>query len=318
MDVTRRWMDPDGDGDPRDGIDGWRLDVPNEVPLPFWHEWCREVRRINPQAYIVGEIWERADQWLDGRAFDAVMNYEFAKPAVQWVIDRASRIPASELDRRLAELRNAYAPECSYAMMNLIDSHDTDRVASMALNPDRPYNQQNREQEGARYDPTKPGERERAKQRLLVLLQMTYVGAPMVYYGDEVGMWGSNDPNNRRPMLWPDLGPWEDPNEAVDTSMLAHYREVIALRNAHPSLRRGSFRTVLCDDAQDTWVFVRELDGEQVLVALNAGEKPATASLESMGTGWTDAFGTPGIADDGLRKATIPAVGGRVWVRRAK
>jgi glycosidase len=318
MDVTRRWMDPDGDGDPRDGIDGWRLDVPNEVPLPFWHEWCREVRRINPQAYIVGEIWERADQWLDGRAFDAVMNYEFAKPAVQWVIDRASRIPASELDRRLAELRNAYAPECSYAMMNLIDSHDTDRVASMALNPDRPYNQQNREQEGARYDPSKPGERERAKQRLLVLLQMTYVGAPMVYYGDEVGMWGSNDPNNRRPMLWPDLGPWEDPNEAVDTSMLAHYREVIALRNAHPSLRRGSFRTVLCDDAQDTWVFVRELDGEQVLVALNAGEKPATASLESMGTGWTDAFGTPGIADDGLRKATIPAVGGRVWVRRAK
>jgi hypothetical protein len=75
---------------------------------------------------------------------------------------------------------------------------------------------------------------------------------------------------------------------------------------------------VLCDDAQDTWVFVRELDGEQVLVALNAGEKPATVSLESMGTGWSDAFGTPGIADDGLRKATIPSVGGRVWVRRAK
>ncbi|MFM8639383.1 MAG: alpha-amylase family glycosyl hydrolase, partial [Planctomycetota bacterium] len=97
MDITRRWMDPDGDGDPRDGVDGWRLDVPNEVPLPFWHEWCREVRRINPDAYIVGEIWERADQWLDGRAFDAVMNYEFAKPAVQWVIDRNLRIKPSEL-----------------------------------------------------------------------------------------------------------------------------------------------------------------------------------------------------------------------------
>jgi len=318
MDITRRWMDPDGDGDPRDGVDGWRLDVPNEVPLPFWHEWCREVRRINPDAYIVGEIWERADQWLDGRAFDAVMNYEFAKPAVQWVIDRNLRIKPSELDRRLAELRVAYPAESTYAMMNLVDSHDTDRVASMALNPDRPYNQQNREQEGAKYDPAKPGEPERRKQRLLALLQMTYVGAPMVYYGDEVGMWGSNDPNNRRPMLWPDLGPWEDPRESIDQAMHAHYREVIALRNAHPALRTGSFRTVLADDAQDTWVFLREKGNEQVLVALNASDVPATVAIDSLGDGWHDAFGTPGFADDGLRKATVPAIGGRVWVRRSK
>lgn len=318
MDITRRWMDPDGDGDPRDGIDGWRLDVPNEVPLPFWHEWCREVRRINPDAYIVGEIWERADQWLDGRAFDAVMNYEFAKPAVQWAIDRTMRIKPSELDRRLSELRAAYPAECTYAMMNLLDSHDTDRVASMALNPDRPYNQQNREQEGATYDASKPGEVERRKQRLLALLQMTYVGAPMVLYGDEVGMWGSNDPNNRRPMLWPDLGAWEDPRESADPSMLAYYREIIALRTAHPALRTGSFRSVLADDAQDTWVFLREQGGEQVLVALNASEVPATLSLDSLGDGWQDAFGTPGFADDGLRKATVPAIGGRVWVRRSK
>lgn len=318
MDVTRRWMDPDGDGDPRDGVDGWRLDVPNEVPLPFWHEWCREVRRINPDAYVVGEIWERADQWLDGRAFDAVMNYEFAKPAVQWVIDRKLKIPASELDRRLAELRVAYPAECSYAMMNLLDSHDTDRVASMALNPDRPYNQQNREQEQAPYDARKPGAPERQRQRLLALLQMTYVGAPMVYYGDEVGMWGSNDPNNRRPMLWPDLGPWENPDESPDASMLAHYKEVIALRRRHAALRTGSFRTVRCDDAQDTWVFVREGGGEQVLVALNAGEKPATLDLSAMGDGWQDAFGTPGFADDGLRVATVPAIGGRVWTRRSR
>ncbi|MFM8558717.1 MAG: hypothetical protein ACKOC6_03785 [bacterium] len=76
---------------------------------------------------------------------------------MQWVIDRKLKIPASELDRRLAELRVAYPAECSYAMMNLLDSHDTDRVASMALNPDRPYNQQNREQEQAPYDARKPG-----------------------------------------------------------------------------------------------------------------------------------------------------------------
>ena len=318
MEITRRWMDPDGDGDPRDGVDGWRLDVPNEVPLPFWHEWCRNVRAINPDALIIGEIWERADQWLDGRAFDGVMNYEFAKPAIRWVIDRKNKITPTALDEALAQLRLAYPAECTYAMMNLVDSHDTDRVASMAKNPDRVYNQGNREQEGAAYDATKPGPAEYAKQRLLALLQMTYVGAPMVYYGDEAGMWGSNDPNNRKPMLWEDLLPYEDPQETIDPTTLAHYRAVIGLRRAHPALRTGSFRTVLTDDAQDTWVFVRSGGGEEVLVALCASDRPATVDLSALGEGWEDAFGTPGFADDGLRKATVPAVGGRVWFRRTK
>ena len=102
-----------------------------------------------------------------------------------------------------------------------------------------------------------------------------------------------------------------------DLGMLRAYRELIALRNAHPALRTGSFRTVLVDDAQDVWAFLREGGGEQVLVALCASETPATVDLGSLGTGWHDAFGTPGFADDGLAKATIPAVGGRVWVRPA-
>ena len=72
--ITRRWMDPNGDGDPSDGVDGWRLDVPNEVPMQFWHEWRALVKSVNPDAYISGEIWKRADEWLDGRTFDAVMN----------------------------------------------------------------------------------------------------------------------------------------------------------------------------------------------------------------------------------------------------
>jgi glycosidase len=313
FDVTRRWMDPDGDGDPSDGVDGWRLDVPNEVPLPFWHEWCALVRRINPEAYVVGEIWERADQWLDGRAFDAVMNYEFAKPAIAWVIDRREKITASEFDRRLAELRMAYAPECSYAMMNLLDSHDTDRIASMARNPDRKYNHLNREQEGNPYDAGRPGDEDRARQRLLALLQMTYVGAPMVYYGDEAGMWGSNDPNNRRPMLWDDLPPNQNPQERPDAAMREHYRSVIGLRRSLPALRTGSYRTLLADDAQDVLAFVREKDGQRVVVALNASTKPATVSLPVDGA-FRDVFGAPAPGDDGLRRVTVPPLGGRVWV----
>ena len=322
FEVTRRWMDPNGDGDPSDGVDGWRLDVANEIPMPFWHEWCAYVRSINPDAYITGEIWTRADAWLDGKSFDAVMNYEFAKPAIQWAFNKEKRIAPSELDRRLAELRLAYPSECTYVMQNLLDSHDTDRLVSMALNPDRDYNALNREQEVQNYNAGKPDAEHYRRVRLLALLQMTYVGAPMIWYGTEVGMWGSGDPNNRKPMLWTDLQPYAQADENhVMEEQLAFYKQVIALRGAHPALRTGSFRTVLTDDAQDVWVFLREGDGEQVLVALNAAGKPATIALpESLGTGWKPVFGevAAGVPDAAFPKVGIPTESGRVWVRAIK
>ena len=317
--VTRRWMDPDGDGDPSDGIDGWRLDVPNEVPLPFWVEWRKFVKAINPDAYITGEIWKRADQWLDGRSFDAVMNYPFAEAAIGWVGDRANKIKPSELDRRLAELRLAYPAEVTYCLMNLLDSHDTDRIASMLANPDREYDRGNREQDGAAYDAGKPAAEVYRKVRLLALLQMTYVGAPMIYYGDEVGMWGSDDPNNRKPMLWKDLEPYADPDEnRVMEEQLEFYRRATALRNRFAALRRGSFRTLLADDEQDVWVFLRELGREKVLVALNASDRQATVEvpeLASMPGDWKLVFGHhhPSDEPDRFPKLLIPPVSGRVW-----
>ena len=317
--VTRRWMDPDGDGDPSDGIDGWRLDVPNEVPLPFWVEWRKFVKAINPDAYITGEIWKRADQWLDGRSFDAVMNYPFAEAAIAWVGDRANKIAPSELDRRLAELRLAYPAEVTYCLMNLLDSHDTDRIASMLANPDREYDRGNREQDGAAYDAGKPVAEVYRKVRLLALLQMTYVGAPMIFYGDEVGMWGSDDPNNRKPMLWKDLEPYADPDEnRVMEEQLEFYRRATALRNRLAALRRGSFRTLLADDEQDVWVFLREFGNEKVLVALNASDRQATVTvpeLASMPGDWKLVFGHhhPPDEPDRFPELVIPPVSGRAW-----
>lgn len=319
FDATRRWMDPDGDGDPSDGIDGWRLDVPNEVPMAFWRDWCAFVRSINPDAYIVGEIWTRAEPWLDGRAFDAVMNYEFAKPAIAWVANRQMKLKASELDEALASLRLAYPEAATAVMQNLLDSHDTDRIASMIKNPDRPYNERNREQEGHRYDSSRPEPEHYRRQRLLVLLQATYVGAPMIYYGDEVGMWGAGDPGNRKPMLWKDLEPYDEPEENfVDEEMLEFYRGAMALRRNHPALRRGSFRTVLVDDDRDVWVFMREDDREQVLVGLNASDRAGTVELpEDVGHGWSAVFGeaeTPG-SEPPWPRIEIPPAAGRVWAR---
>ncbi|MCE9619447.1 MAG: alpha-glucosidase C-terminal domain-containing protein [Planctomycetes bacterium] len=318
LEVTRRWMDPNGDGDPSDGIDGWRLDVPNEIPMSFWREWRTLVKKINPQAYITGEIWTRADAWLDGNAFDAVMNYEFCKPAIEWIINRTTRITPSELDAHLAKLRLAYPAEATYAMQNLLDSHDTDRIVSMARNPDRVYNENNREQSVTTYDASKPREEDYRRVRLLALLQMTYVGAPMIWYGTEAGMWGSGDPNNRKPMLWKDHEPYEQPEDNhVMGEQLAYYKSVTALRNNHSALRTGSFQTVLTDDAKNVWVFLRSDASEQVLVALNASDQGAMVELPAeIGEGWSLIFGSQ-VEKTKFPAVTIPATAGCVWVRPA-
>ena len=312
FDVTRRWMDPDGDGDPSDGIDGWRLDVPNEVAQPFWEEWRALVKSINPDALICGEIWQRAESWLDGRTFDAVMNYPFAEVAVEWIGHRQRKITASEADRRLAELRLAYPGQVTAVLWNLVDSHDTDRLVSQLLNPDRDYDRENREQENPDYDASKPSPDLFARARLIALLQMTYVGAPVVYYGDEIGMWGSDDPNNRKPMVWEHLGRFDDRQQRVDKAHLAFYRDAIALRQAHPALRTGSFRTVLVDDDADVWAFVRESADEQCLVVLNASDTKRTVELEQLGDGWELVFGE---ADGEPDRARVPGVSGSVWRR---
>ncbi len=320
--ITRRWMDPNGDGDPSDGIDGWRLDVPNEIAMPFWYEWRALVKSINPDAYIVGEIWKRADAWLDGRSFDAVMNYPFAETMLHWVRDKQHKITPSEMDRRLAELRHAYPAQATYVLQNLVDSHDTDRLVSKMRHPDWEYDKGNREQENSSYQGGKPSAAEYQRARLVALAQMVYVGAPMVYYGDEVGMWGADDPTNRKPMLWKDLEPYEHPLEnTVDDSHHAWYKRVIALRNAHPALREGAFETLHCDDAQDVWVFERSGGGEQIVVALNASEREANIDLSKSAVGsragrWRTVFGGEGaaVADDAFPRISVPALSGRVWV----
>jgi glycosidase len=281
FDVTRRWMDPNGDGDPSDGIDGWRLDVPNEVPQPFWREWMKLVRSINPNAYVSGEIWERADDWLQGDLFDAVMNYPFARACVAFFFDQAKAIDAAEFDRRLTELRMAYPMQVTLVLQNLLDSHDTDRVASMAFNPDRIYDAENRVQDnGPNYKNTRPPDSCYHVARLAALMQMTYVGAPMIWYGNEVGMWGGDDPNNRKPMLWEDLEPYDNPaDNFVMKDNLTYYRKIIALRQAHPALRTGEYQTLLAEPGSSVFAFRRWNEREELIVIFNRAAARETVAL---------------------------------------
>ncbi len=322
--VTRRWMDPDGDGDPSDGVDGWRLDVPNEIPAPFWTEWRALVKSINPEAYIVAEIWDRGDQYLTGQHYDAVMNYMFAKAVIDWLFDKTTKITTSDFDAQLRELRLAYPREATYVLQNLMNSHDTDRLVSMIINPDRPYDDGNRIQDnGPNYDARKPPAEAYQLARLVALIQMTYVGAPMVYYGDEVGMWGADDPTCRKPMLWKDLQPYELPEQNfVMDEHRAHYKRVIALRNAHAALRTGDFQTLLTDDENDVWAFLRWNDDEQIIVVINGSQRPQSVTVQlpeaARGDAWRTAYGPDdAIQSEGTQlRVQVPAVDGVVSVRQ--
>ena len=335
--ATRRWMDPDGDGDPSDGIDGWRLDVAFCVGHPFWKKWRKVVKEINPEAYLTAELFDPIEglrTYLQGDEFDAVMNYNFAFACSDYFADEKTRISTTEFDRRLRELREAFPPGVAEVQQNLFGSHDTDRIGSHIVNRDQEHagNWQAyfkfSKVENGRYNPRKPTPAELESQKLFAVLQMTYVGAPMIYYGDEVGMWGANDPDCRKPMVWDDMvyedevtlpdGTKKDVPDKVEVNrdLLAHYKKLIALRNALPALRTGSFATLLTDDERQLYGFRRQLGNEEVLVVLNNSNARHEAALDAEGE-WEDRWnGGEVSAQDGRVTLPLAPRGAAILVRK--
>ena len=284
MAVTKRWLDPDGDPATDDGIDGWRLDVPGDIPHPFWEDWRKVVKNAKPDAYITGEIWSMAQPWLQGDEFDAVMNYQFAMAAQSFFVNESTATTPGAFARRLADLVYAYPLPASLVQMNLFDSHDTDRLASMFVNPDRPYDGANRPQDNAKnfpgppYSDRAPTEAERKRQMQAVAVQHAYVGAPMTYYGSEAGMWSPDDPSNRQPFPWTDRGPYPD-GVAFDQEVFDAYQRVIAVRRSLTALESGDFWPVVTDDGTGVLAFARSTPGQTAYCVVNRSGDAATVTL---------------------------------------
>ncbi|HXG67752.1 MAG TPA: glycoside hydrolase family 13 protein, partial [Blastocatellia bacterium] len=298
--ATRRWLDPSGKGQPEDGVDGWRLDVAYCIRHPFWKGWRRWVKGINPEAYLVAEVnygFEGLKPYLQGDEFDAVMNYNFAFACAEYFIDEKKRITTTEFDRKLRELREAFPACVAYAQQNLFGSHDTNRIGSHIVNRDKwPYSHwsdyhRKSKASNPNYDTRKPTAEELRVQKLFAIFQMTYLGAPMIYYGDEAGMWGANDPDCRKPMVWedmdyaperylPDGSIRETPDEvAFDRDLFAHYRKLIHIRNAAPALQLGDYETLLTDDANQIYAFSRTYENQRAVVVINNSDREQTTHL---------------------------------------
>ncbi|MBN1854832.1 MAG: glycoside hydrolase family 13 protein, partial [Pirellulales bacterium] len=249
------------------GIDGWRLDVPEEIKTAgFWEEFRQRVRGINPDAYLVGEIWHTAPDWVRGDRFDAMMHYEFAAATIAFAAgDRVSRalvegrsyqpypgINAAEFGMRIHRLLAAYDWETTQVQFNLLNSHDTPRLLSIARG-------------------------DQASVRLATLFQMTFPGTPSIYYGDEIGLRGTKRYDRRhrdQDARWP--FPWDHP-ENWDREMLKFFKQAIALRHAHPVLRDGAFAQLYAANQQ--YAFVRHNDLERIMVILNAADGPESIQI---------------------------------------
>ncbi|MFH1194759.1 MAG: glycoside hydrolase family 13 protein [bacterium] len=293
-DIVKRWMDPNNDGDPRDGIDGWRLDVAEMVNHNFWRDFRKWVREINPDAYTVGEVWWQdwsnykmfnAGPWL-GDQFDAVMNYRFTRALKNFVVDTKDQISPQGFVDSLTILMNEYGENFS-VMMNLLGSHDTERLASMIVNPDIWYDHSGNARDNQTYDVRKPTEEEIMKQKLMVGIQFTLPGAPQIYNGDEAGMWGGDDPDCRKPNVWPEFNyeaesvqPFGKPRPVdevkFDQSLFEWYKKLADIRNANKTLSLGKIDFYFVDNENKTLGYKRFDDKNEFYIFINnnsAGRK---------------------------------------------
>lgn len=257
--VTNRWLAPDGN--PANGIDGFRLDVADQIGLGFWREFRKEVRSIKPDAYLVGEVWW--DHWPDtlmdptpylgGDIFDAVMFYHAYRPARYFFAITDHPIDAGRLKHDLEQEWNRLPEDKRYAMMNVSSSHDAARLLTDFYNPNI-YKLQANPRENTHYRTGKPDEETYQRVRLYLAHVFTSIGAPHIWNGEEMGMWGADDPDQRKPLWWNDYhfedetrtniqqGEKEYDEIGFNQQHFEWYKRLIAIRKANPVLTSGNIQ----------------------------------------------------------------------------
>ncbi len=255
--VTKRWMAPDGNS--ADGIDGFRLDVADQIPMGFWRDFRTYVRSINPDAYLVGEIWW--EQWPDklmnpvpytsGDIFDAVMFYQAYRPARYFFAKTDFEIDAAQFKDSLQLEWNRLATANRYAMMNVSSTHDAPRLLSDFYNTNK-YKYHATPNDDSTYKTGKPDAETYQRLRLYLIHLFTSIGSPQIWNGEEMGMWGGDDPHPRKPLWWKEYnfqpetrnnfqpGPKQYDHIGFDQQQFDLYKMLIKMRKANAVLSSGN------------------------------------------------------------------------------
>ncbi len=283
--VMKQWLDR--------GAAGWRMDVAPWVPDDFWREWRKSIKQHRPDALTIAETWFDASKFFLGDEFDSTMNYIFRNT----VLDYAAGGNARALYENIELMREAYPPQSFFALMNLLSSHDQARALH---------------QFGYRSDSDAAPTIALAKQRLrlAVFFQMVFPGSPAVYYGDEVGLTGGDDPYNRAAY------PWADRGGKPDDTLLEDFKRLIRLRREHAVLRHGSLSAPLLLN-EHVIVLARQDGADWAITASNNSDKPQAVTFPlpvAAGTNeWVDALtGAKHIVLNGKLTVTVPALFGSV------
>ena len=295
--VVRHWL--------RCGADGWRLDVADELPDDFIAELRQAMDAEKPDCLLLGEVWEdgsnkiaydRRRKYLLGRETHGLMNYPFRTAALDWLCGG----DAAAFRESMEQLRENYPSPAFYSAMNFLSTHDTPRILTLLGGEPTPADKA--ERAAAQLS---PAGRELARRRLMLgaLLLYTFPGSPTVYYGDEAGMEGYEDPLNRRTFPW----------GQEDEGLLRWYRRLGQLRGGRPSLQRGDICYLYADGSG--LALRRQWDGEVTTAAMNSGKEPLTMTLSWPHPIATDAMtGQQFLADHGTVRLILPPVSGVLLV----
>jgi glycosidase len=294
FDVTRRWLAPDGDI--AKGIDGFRLDVADQVPMGFWRDYRKFVKSINPEAYLVGEIWW--EKWPDkmmepapyvsGDVFDGVMFYQVYKPARSFFANSTNPINARQFADSLKDQWSKLAVPYRYAMMNVSATHDSPRLLTCFYNSGK-YKYNAKPSDDSTYKTGKPDEDTYRRVKLYLIHQFTNIGAPQIWNGDELGMWGADDPDCRKPLWWKEFQfePETHTNllkrkkvyETVGFNEVHYnfYKKIIRIRNENPVLSNGAIEFIKTD--ANCLSYRRFNEQDEILVIFNMGSEKQECEL---------------------------------------
>lgn len=262
------------------GIDGWRLDVANEIDHAFWRDFRKLVKEINPEAFIIGEVWTDSLRWLQGDQFDSVMNYPFSKRLIEFLL--TEDMNADTFAAHIGGLQIRYPLQANEVLFNLLASHDTPRILTQL-----------------------GGDKDKLK--LATAFLLTYPGTPCIFYGDEIGLEGEDDPDCRKCMIWD--------KDGQDLDLLEHYKVMIHLRKKHPVLSTGRFRFLYTDDQDRSFVYERTDEQSQITIWMNASEQPSSLALPLEGQ-WQDALNHEPIApSDGQIHMELAPYSFRIMIR---